>query len=364
MLENVIDTTENCRYCLMCRHVAPVGHITSNETLTPHGIALTIASQRRGMIDWTPESISIIYSDPDAGNSRAHCVTDQPLPEAIAAVRAQLVEANLAPDVVYVIHDRLQKWGTPYAKKTIEPISDTGDLALLLSDEAVYLWDDIEQDVMTLLSALGINPVVIGRGRSTGYLENSLGFPQTATEQANRLLEELKSTNAKTLLVLSPGDYFTLNQLYDERLGITFPDDVELISLTNLLGKQLSDGNIAFRTTDDNRPYAYVDATHAVRVPQSFNAPRQLLESMMTGDLKELFWRKERAHPVGSTALQFTQPDLADQLTHARLQDAKNVGADIIFCEDAGTLHQLTRFADQYQIQVKGLYAYLAQHLE
>ena len=44
MIENVIDTTENCRFCLMCRHVAPVGLITYQETLTPHGIALTVAA--------------------------------------------------------------------------------------------------------------------------------------------------------------------------------------------------------------------------------------------------------------------------------------------------------------------------------
>ena len=27
-IENVIATTDNCRYCLMCRHVCPLGHVT------------------------------------------------------------------------------------------------------------------------------------------------------------------------------------------------------------------------------------------------------------------------------------------------------------------------------------------------
>ena len=50
MIEDVILTTENCRYCLMCRHVCPVGHVTRLETLTPHGWGLTIASIRRGIV--------------------------------------------------------------------------------------------------------------------------------------------------------------------------------------------------------------------------------------------------------------------------------------------------------------------------
>lgn len=34
------------------------------------------------------------------GNSRAHCLTQQPLPEAIAAIRAEIVNQQLTPSVV------------------------------------------------------------------------------------------------------------------------------------------------------------------------------------------------------------------------------------------------------------------------
>ena len=34
-IENPIAVTENCRYCLMCRHVAPVGHVMADEAVTP-----------------------------------------------------------------------------------------------------------------------------------------------------------------------------------------------------------------------------------------------------------------------------------------------------------------------------------------
>ena len=52
-LNNAVSTTDNCRYCLMCRHVCPVGHVTRLETLTPHGWGLLISSVHRGLLTWT-----------------------------------------------------------------------------------------------------------------------------------------------------------------------------------------------------------------------------------------------------------------------------------------------------------------------
>ena len=76
MIEDVILTTENCRYCLMCRHVCPVGHVTRLETLTPHGWGLTISSIRRGMLAIDDSTVAAIYSCADCGTCRANCVTD------------------------------------------------------------------------------------------------------------------------------------------------------------------------------------------------------------------------------------------------------------------------------------------------
>jgi hypothetical protein len=86
-----------------------------------------------------------------------------------------------------------------------------------------------------------------------------------------------------------------------------------------------------------------------------------LLRHVTASPAQELFWREGRAHPVGSTALQFTQPQLAERLTRARLEDARAIGAQVLVCEDAGTLAQLDRFASDYGLQVKGLYELLAE---
>ena len=77
-MSQFIATLENCRFCLMCTHVAPVGYVTKREALTPHGVALTVTSQQRGLIDWNEETAVIAFSEVDGGNSRAHCVNSLP----------------------------------------------------------------------------------------------------------------------------------------------------------------------------------------------------------------------------------------------------------------------------------------------
>lgn len=361
-LEDVILTTDNCRYCLMCRHVAPVERVTFKESHTPHGWGLIIASVRRGLLQWNADTVDVIYSAPDGGNSRAHCVTNQPLPAAIAAARAQIVEQNQAPAVVYELDKALQ-WGNPFEEQAPEPAEGEGDVALFVGDDAYYLWPQALEGALELLGAAGVEPVLIGVGRNNGYLANSLGLPETAKDLARATHDELAASGAQRMLVLSPGDYFTFNQLHEERLGLQWPAGVQLQEVVPFLAEQLDAGALAFMRSTDDTPYAYVDPTHTVRVPARFDAPRRLLASVLSTERRELFWRRERAHPVGNTALQFTKPDISEKLTRARLKDAREAGAQLIVCEDPGTLAHLSRHADEYGLRVQGLYELLAEHL-
>jgi Fe-S oxidoreductase len=362
-IENPIATTENCRYCLMCRHTCPVGFVMQKETLTPHGWGLTIASVERGLLTWNVDTVDVLYSCADCGSCRSHCVTDQPLPDAIAAARAQVVKQNLAPTAVYEVDAALLEWGNPFEKKKPEPVTKRGEVALFVGDDACYTWPSVLEAVQTLLRAAGMEPVLVGIGRNSGYLASSLGLRETAVSLARSNLEEIEATGASRLLVLTPGDYYTFHQLYSERLGITWPEKVEIVEVVSFLAGQLAAGSIRFNASSDGTPYAYVDPTHTVRVNGRHQAPRQLLEAIMPDPGIKLFWREDRAHPCGNTALQFTQPLISNHLTYARLGDAVKLGTRRVITEDPGCLAQLNRHAPRFGLQVQGLYELLASHL-
>lgn len=363
MIEDVILTTENCRYCLMCRHVCPVGHVTRKETLTPHGWGLTIASVRRGLLEWNGETSDVLYSCADCGTCQAHCVTDQPLPAAIAAARAEVAAANLAPAAAYDIQARLQQWGNPHAEQKPDPVVGQGEVALFVGDDACYLEPASLEAAMKLLAAVGIEPVLIGNGRNNGYLASTLGFPETAIALAEANLEELRASGASTLLVLSPGDYYVFERLYDERLGLEWPVTVTLKEVIVLLDERHQVGGLKLSPSADRTPYAYLDPTHSVRVKGRYDAPRRLLGAVLPGSLRELFWRRERTHPSGNVALQYTKPHIADHLTYSRLADVRQSGAQKLITEDAGTLAHLNRHTRRFGLEAQGLYKLLADHL-
>lgn len=363
MIDNVILTTENCRYCLMCRHVCPVSHVTRKETLSPHGWGLTIASIRRGLLELDEESVTVLYSCADCGTCRANCVTDQPLPSAIAAMREEVVAQGLAPESVSAMSEKLRRWGNPYAEEEPGTPTGQGEVALFVGDDARYLDDETLKAVDTLLKAVGVEAVQIGIGRSSGYLAASLGLHETAAELTRETLAELDGTGARTMLVLCPGDYYAFDQMNEERLGIEWPADVALKEVTVLLSEKLASGNLSLDTVAGRMPYAYVDPTHSVRVSSRFDAPRSLVSAIMPAPPVELFWRRERTHPCGNVALQYTNPHISDHLTYARLADGRQSGAQLLITDDPGTLYQLRKHTDRFGLDIQSLFKLLSNQL-
>jgi Fe-S oxidoreductase len=259
--------------------------------------------------------------------------------------------------------EKLEKWENPYQEIGPDPVKGKGELAIYVSDEFRFLNPAGLEAALKILSAQGQNPILIGGGRSNGYLASSLGYLDQASRIANRNLEELESCGAKTLLVLAPGDFYTFHQLYPERLGIEFPEEVELQELMVYLAEQAEGRKIKFKANKENGSYAYLDPTHSVRVPDRFQAPRRLLDSILPNGRLELFWRMERTHPCGNGALQFSNPHLATHLDYSRLDDAVGVGAQLLYTEDAGCLHRLKQVAPRFGVRVEGLYEFLADQL-
>jgi Fe-S oxidoreductase len=238
-------------------------------------------------------------------------------------------------------------------------------VALFVGDETHFLRPGLLQAALKLLAAVGIEPVLIGRGRSNGYLASSLGLPGIAKDLAAATLAELRATGATRLFVLSPGDFFAFATLYDERLGLNLPEGVELVNAVSFLAEQQAAGTLKLNaSTDSATTWAYVDPTHSVRVEGRFEGPRKLLSALLPSAPKELFWRDGRAYPTGETGgLEFTQPQIADALTQARLADAANAGATGVITESAASLHHLERHAPAYNLRVVGLYELLAEQL-
>jgi Fe-S oxidoreductase len=356
-----------CRFCLMCRNTCPVGRATKREATTPHGWALLISSVDRGQMQWNADSVDTLYMCAQCGLCYANCVTDQPLPSAIAAARADVFTAGLAPAAVAEVDARLRQWGNPYQDHEPVPAAGTAGTALFVGAAAHRLRPGALAAARRLLEALGIEHVPVAQGLSSAYLPFALGLWETARTLGRAALQEITAARCTRLVVLTPEDRRAFSDALPE-LGLPLPDGVEVVELMTLLAEAVAAGRLKFRPLE--AALAYHDPAHTPHFPGRSAEARRVLAALLApgadprSPLRELFWREARAAPGGSVGgLRFTHPALAEQMTRERLAEAAATGADLLVTEDPAALAHFDAQAGAAPIRVAGLYELLAQHL-
>jgi Fe-S oxidoreductase len=360
--QGVIATTEGCRYCLMCRHVCPVTRVTFNEATSPHGWALTVASVRRGLLDWNDETANLLYQCADCGLCQSFCATDQPLPQAIVAARAEVVAAGHAPAAIAEIDAALRRWRNPYSLSVEAAEGAEGAQVALFVGAAAWHRDRANlAAARRLLEAANLEHGALAIGRSSGYLAYTLGLHETARDLARATIDELERAGCHTLVVLSPQHAHTFRTIYP-LLGTPLPAGVEVVELTVLLANLLDAGRLRLRPTALD--LMYHDPCQTPRIEGRWRAPRRLLAASTTLPLREGFWRERRAANCGASGgLPWTQPQLAERLARAALAGAASGGAPLVVTDAPGCLAHLRAAADGMMI-VRGLYELLIEHVD
>jgi Fe-S oxidoreductase len=347
------------RYCLMCRWACPVERITKREATSPHGWALLIASQQRGLIDWNAETVDTLYQCADCGLCQANCATDRPLPAAIVAARAGVVEGGAMPDSVRQLDESLQRWGNPYAEIAADaypfnglasPRAEAGAaIGLFVGAETYWRSAETVRAAQTLLRATAGEPVLLSIGRSGVYLPYTVGLWGTARLLARQTLDEIAQAGVRQVLTLSKEDTHTFQHIYPE-LEVAWPEEVVVQDFAAWLIAQVEGGELHL----EPRPQAafvYHDPCHTPRLPGSEVGPRALVAALTGAPPAELFWRERRAAPCGAVGgFLVTQPGLAADLARARLAEARATGAALLVTEDPHCAAHLAHYADGLRV--------------
>ncbi|HVT46739.1 MAG TPA: (Fe-S)-binding protein [Vicinamibacterales bacterium] len=361
-----VPTTENCRFCWMCRHACPVGHVTHRETYTPHAWALEIESVRRGQIVWDASTVSVLYACADCGLCRAHCATDQPLPDAIVAERAAITAAGAAPAAVYDVERRLRRHveSGAAARSSNGPRRASSTVGLFVGDISDAARARAVESTIALLAAAGVPVTEVGADRPTGRTAASLGLRDVAVDLARAVIDDVQSAGIDELLVLAPGDRWAFESVYADRLGLEWPKGVRVTDAIVVLARALAAGALSFGAPKDLPPYAYHDPCHTPRLARDYAAPRALAAAALGPDAaRPFFWREHRAHPCGAIGgLNVTHPDIAARLAAARVDDARAAGARWIVTEDPACSAHLAAHASG-GVEVRNLFELLHERL-
>lgn len=339
------------RYCLMCRHVCPVGRVTKGEVTTPHGWALMIASINRGLLRWDADTVDALYQCSNCNTCQTNCVTDRALPAAIIAARAEVVRLGVQPASVAEVEKKLREWGNPYGAVPPAGAPAHGSVGVFVGDATHCLRPQsvpAAQKVVT--AAAGQAPVLLSVGRASGYLPYALGLWDTARNLAQQTLDDVRASGVREIITLSAEDANTLTKLYPE-LGLALPADVTVTPLMTYLAPKLAQGQLKLRP--GSLPAAtYHDPCQAMTLPGYAAAARQVITALAGQAPREMFWREKRAAPCGAIGgLEFTQPALSAEMARLRLAEAAETGAEVLLTDDPHCAAQLDRFAQGLRVQ-------------
>ncbi len=339
------------RYCLMCRHVCPVERITKREATSPHGWALLIASVQRGLLDWDADSVDTLYQCADCGLCQANCATDRPLPAAIVAARAAVVEAGKGPQAVSELDVRLRAAGHPYAGPAPTWADDAAEPATVgLFVGAATVWERpaTVTAALELLRAAGVTARLLSAARSGIYLPYTVGLWDTARRLGEATLAEIAAAGVGTVLTLCKEDAQAFAHVYPE-IGLTLPDGVAVVEFSDWLAAQVAEDRLHF-TAQERGAIAYHDPCHTPRLPQT-GAARRLVAALTGAPPVELFWRGQRAAPCGALGgFPFTAPALGAALAGERLTAARAAGATLLVTDDPQCTAHLARHADGIEV--------------
>jgi len=183
---------------------------------------------------------------------------------------------------------------------------------------------DIGRSTVKVLNRVGIDPVVMKDERCCGHDLLWTGEVENFAELVKHNAELIKKTGAKAIVTSCAECYKTLKQDYP-RFSRDF--SVEVIHLSELLAKQLSEGKLALK--NENKAVTYHDACRLGRFSGVFDQPRALLNGVGGLELREMERAGKRALCCGTVS--WTNcGSINKEVQLDRLKEAKSTGADVL----------------------------------
>lgn len=271
-IEKLTEAVKACRFCFMCRHLSPVGNVTFKEADTPRVRALIIDRiiQDKARLA-NPDYIQALYDAELSAACRQHCVSHYDEAGLLLAARADIVDANLAPENVKALADELSK-----VEFKLEGKGDTLYYAGLHDDAAA-----------AFLKLAG--PCQVVTGGDAGQALLALGYVKESAKVLAKFQKVVKASGCKRVVSSCPASCHFLKAVHSSE------------HLLGLKGKT-------------KRQAYYLDSDY-LRNYGGSDAPRKLLADLGY-TLKPFGTNSEESYGVGEGSVVFDRlnPELTKQL--------------------------------------------------
>lgn len=336
------DQVLKCSNCGFCRAVCPVFGLTARPAYNARGKMLILKEVMDGAVDLNDELIETLFQCTTCANCAEMCPSGVNVPEIIKAARKDMVHIGSCHPAFKGMHRVLQEHTNIYGED--EPAdfekerNQKADYVYFIGCVGSYREEEATQAALDLLDHVGINYTLIDEVCCSGVLED-VGY-EINDALAQKNIELIRATGAKTVITGCPYCFRTFNN--KEQYGALRENGLRIIHMSQFL----KDVDLNVKT---DKVVTYHDPCDLGRHCGIYEEPREIIRKIAPNFVE---MRHHHADALccgagGGVRGAFAKNSIG--MARRRLEEAEEIGAEIIFTECNSCVHNLNNAKSRAQ---------------
>jgi len=329
-----------CEECKTCSGYCTVASSFEGvETWSSKGRVLIVRGLQNEELAISKKVVDILYTCTECGLCFAQCFEDLEVNEAILAIRHQIAEKGLAPEIFRETAKNIMEIGDPGAVSVERRLSWMKDLnfqALPRKAQVLYWVGCMVADrtpktarsFLKILNHANVNFTMLKESEGCcGYVLLSTGLWNEAKKVAKEVSSKIEKARVEALVTPCAGCYYTFTKLYPEILGVSLP--CEILHSSHFIENLIKNGKVKLKNL--NLRVSYHDPCSLGRHSKVFDAPRNVLKAISGLTLTEMSLNRELARCCGGGGgLWSFNHQVSMNSAHLRLKNLQSLKVDVL----------------------------------
>lgn len=323
-----------CSSCGFCHAVCPVFGLTMRPAFSARGKMLLLQEVMDGNIELNQELVESLCQCTTCANCSTNCPSGVSVPDIIREVRRDMADIGTCHPVFTKMKDVLEKHTNIYGEKEPE------DFGRRRNQKAEYIYfigcvgsfreDESTLETLDLLDRIKVDYTLIDEVCCSGVLED-LGY-QANRDLAKKNIESILATGAETVITGCPYCFKTFRD--NSRYKKLRDAGVALVHISQFLGE--TDFDV---TTD--LTVTYHDPCDLGRHMGIYEEPRRTIRKIAPNFIEMPHNREDALCCGAGGGVRGAYPANSIAMARRRLEEAENVGAQVVLTECNSCVHNL-----------------------
>ncbi|MFX1486897.1 MAG: (Fe-S)-binding protein [Promethearchaeota archaeon] len=326
-----------CAKCGYCRESCPTRRLIGFDRICPRGLIVSMKHFLEKQKPISKELTENWYFCTTCGRCKEVCPADIDLPELIRSIRIDMIQKGLQmPAYFTTAVNGILDDGNPIGKVKEEK-TDLLSGSLITPKKSKYLYfagcmasywlPETANAISEILKLASFDFGTLGLDESCcGLVPAWSGDMESTKQVVKKIMKSIEESGASTVFTSCPGCYTTFKNDYPKISG---NPGFEVLHVLEVFKELINRGDLTFRKKIDST-VTYHDPCHIGRFHGMFETPREIIQAIPGVRLVEMEYNRKEANCCGGPLRTGGWIDQALTIGKWRIEEAKEVGADLL----------------------------------